>query len=96
VAIAWLGFDQPRSLGRNQTGGVVALPMWVSYMDKALRGVPEMPRTAPPGVVSVPVLSMHGEGKTAPEFFYREAVPPPEILQPPPQVAPPDTGPPPA
>jgi penicillin-binding protein 1A len=96
VAIAWLGFDQPRSLGRNQTGGVVALPMWVSYMEKALRGVPEMPRTAPPGVVSVPVLSMHGEGKTAPEFFYREAVPPPEILQPPPQVAPPDTGPPPA
>jgi penicillin-binding protein 1A len=97
VAIAWLGFDQPRTLGKNQTGGVVALPMWVSYMEKTLQGVPEMPRTAPPGVVSVPVLGMHGEGKTAPEFFYREAVPPPEVLQPPPaQVAPPDTGAPPA
>ncbi len=98
VAIAWLGFDQPKTLGRNQTGGVVALPMWIDYMAKALKEIPEMPRTAPPGVVSVPVLSMHGEGRVTPEFFYREAVPPPDVLQPapPPQVAPPDTGPPPA
>jgi penicillin-binding protein 1A len=98
VAIAWLGFDQPRTLGRNQTGGVVALPMWVDYMGKALKDSPEMPRTIPPGVVSVPVLSMHGEGKVSQEFFYREAVPPPDVLQPPPppQVGPPDTGPPPA
>jgi len=96
VAIAWMGFDQPRTLGKNQTGGVVALPIWVGYMDKALKDVPEMPRTAPPGVVSVPVMGMQGEGRLLPEFFYREAVPPPEVLQPPPQVAPPDTGPPPA
>jgi len=95
AAIAWLGFDQPRSLGKNQTGGVVALPMWISYMEKALKGVPEMPRSVPPGVVSVPVLSMRGDGTVTPEFFYREAVPPPDVLQPPPQVAPPDTGPPP-
>jgi hypothetical protein len=50
------------------------------------------------GVVSVPVLGVLGEGKLAPEFFYQEAVPPPEVLQPivpfaPP--APPDSGPPP-
>ena len=96
VAIAWMGFDQPRSLGKNQTGGVIALPIWVGYMEKALRGVPEMPRSPPPGVVSVPVMGMQGEGRLLPEFFYREAVPPPEVLQPPPQIAPPDTGPPPA
>ncbi len=96
VAIAWMGFDQPRTLGKNQTGGVVALPIWVGYMEKALKDVPEMPRSAPPGVVSVPVMGMQGEGRLLPEYFYREAVPPPEVLQPPPQVAPPDTGPPPA
>src|SRR5207253_9123261 len=42
VAISWIGFDQPKTLGRNQTGGVVALPIWVSYMEKALKDVPEM------------------------------------------------------
>jgi penicillin-binding protein 1A len=98
VGIAWMGFDQPKSLGRNQTGSVVALPIWIGYMDKALKDIPEAPRTVPVGVVSVPVLGVLGEGKLAPEFFYQEAVPPPEVLQPivpfaPP--APPDSGPPP-
>jgi penicillin-binding protein 1A len=98
VGIAWIGFDQPKSLGRNQTGGVVALPIWIGYMDKALKDIPEAPRSVPVGVVSVPVMGVLGEGKLAPEFFYQEAVPPPEVLQPivpfaPP--APPDSGPPP-
>jgi penicillin-binding protein 1A len=100
VGIAWMGFDQPKSLGRNQTGGVVALPMWIGYMEKALKDIPEAPRSVPPGIVSVPVMGVLGEGRLAPEFFYREAVPPPEVLQPiaPPleiPIGPPDTGPPP-
>jgi penicillin-binding protein 1A len=100
VGIAWMGFDQPRTLGKNQTGGVVALPMWLGYMEKALKEIPEAPRSTPPGVVSVPVMGVLGEGRLAPEYFYREAVPPPEVLQPiapplaPPVVGPPDTGPP--
>jgi penicillin-binding protein 1A len=85
VGVAWVGFDQPRSLGKNQTGGLVALPIWLGYMEKALKEVPEMSRAAPPGVVSVPVMSMTQEGKQVPEFFYREAIPPPEVLQPPPR-----------
>jgi penicillin-binding protein 1A len=98
VGIAWMGFDQPKSLGKNQTGGVVALPIWLGYMEKMLKEIPEAPRSVPPGVVSVPVMGMHGEGRLAPEYFYREAVPPPEVLQPPPPIpAPlPDAGPPPA
>jgi penicillin-binding protein 1A len=99
VGISWMGFDQPRSLGKNQTGGVVALPIWIGYMEKALKEIPEAPRNVPPGIVSVPVMGMLGEGRLAPEFFYREAVPPPEVLQPvmppqPPPAGPPDTGPP--
>src|SRR3989454_7677067 len=101
VGIAWMGFDQPKSLGKNQTGSVVALPIWIGYMEKALKEIPEVPRSVPPGIVSVPVMGVLGEGRLAPEFFYREAVPPPEVLQPiapnpPPQVVPPDAGPPPA
>jgi penicillin-binding protein 1A len=82
VGIAWMGFDQPKSLGRNQTGAAVALPIWIGYMDKALKDIPEAPRTVPVGVVSVPVMGVLGEGRLAPEYFYQEAVPPPEVLQP--------------
>ena len=91
VAIAWMGFDQPKTLGKNQTGGVVALPMWLGYMERMLKQVPAMPREPPPGVISVPVMGVQGEGQLAPEYFYREAVPPPEVLQPlPPTFMPPD------
>jgi penicillin-binding protein 1A len=90
VGIAWMGFDQPKSLGRNQTGAAVALPIWIGYMEKALKEIPEAPRTVPVGVVSVPVMGVLGEGRLAPEYFYQEAVPPPEVLQPiVPMLAPP-------
>jgi penicillin-binding protein 1A len=91
VAIAWVGFDQPRTLGRNQTGGVVALPIWVGYMEKALRDAPEASRNVPDGVVMVPTSPyppLPNDTRLIPEFFYREAIPPPEVLQPPRPVAP--------
>jgi penicillin-binding protein 1A len=86
VGIAWVGFDQPKTLGKNQTGGVVALPIWLSYMERVLKDVPEMPREMPPGIVVMPTgpyPNAAGENRVMPEFFYREAVPPPEVLQPP-------------
>ena len=89
VGIAWVGFDQPRTLGKNQTGGVVALPIWVGYMEQVLKDVPEMPREMPPGIVVLPTgpyPSLSGETKLVPEFFYKEAVPPPEVLRPPPVI----------
>ena len=82
VGIAWMGFDQPKSLGRNQTGAAAALPIWIGYMEKALKQIPEAPRSVPPGIVSLPVMGALGEPRMTPEFFYREAVPPPEVLQP--------------
>jgi penicillin-binding protein 1A len=91
VAIAWVGFDQPKTLGRNQTGGVVALPIWVSYMEKVLADIPEGTRNVPEGVVMVPTgpyPPLPGDNRLVPEFFYREAIPPPEVLQPPRPVAP--------
>ena len=51
AAVAWIGFDKPKSLGDRETGGGLALPIWINFMSVALRGVPELPRTPPPGVV---------------------------------------------
>ncbi len=50
VAIAWIGFDKPESLGDKETGGGLALPMWISYMGVALKGVPQEAREVPDGV----------------------------------------------
>ncbi|ENV31713.1 hypothetical protein F960_04078 [Acinetobacter gerneri DSM 14967 = CIP 107464 = MTCC 9824] len=38
VAIAWVGFDQPTTLGRREFGGVAALPIWTNFMGKSLQG----------------------------------------------------------
>jgi len=78
VAIAWLGFDQPKTLGKNQTGGRVALPIWIDYMGQILKGVPEVPRTVPEGVVSARTDANPAappEARGVPEYFYREFAP---------------------
>ena len=51
VAAAWVGFDQERSLGDREEGGRTALPMWVGFMEEALRDRPEHRLPEPPGVV---------------------------------------------
>jgi penicillin-binding protein 1A len=51
VAVAWIGFDRPRSLGDRETGGGLALPVWTSFMATALNGKPEQTRLVPAGVV---------------------------------------------
>lgn len=49
---AWIGFDQPRKLGDKETGGVAALPIWIGYMNRALKDVPVSLPEAPEGLVS--------------------------------------------
>ncbi len=53
VAGVWVGFDQPRSLGRRETGASVALPIWKAFVAKALEGRPPVPFRTPPGVLLV-------------------------------------------
>jgi penicillin-binding protein 1A len=53
VAVAWMGYDKPRSLGGKEFGGTVALPIWIDYMRVALRGKPEAQRPIPDGIVQV-------------------------------------------
>lgn len=53
VGITWIGYDQPRKLGSGETGGAAALPIWINFMEKALRGVPEQVFEAPPGLAQI-------------------------------------------
>ena len=53
VAITWIGYDTPRNLGSRETGGGLSLPVWISFMSQALKGVPVSQPTVPPGVVNV-------------------------------------------
>ena len=51
VAVAWMGYDEPRSLGGREFGSTLALPAWIDYMRVALAQVPERAPVAPEGVV---------------------------------------------
>ncbi|MCB4361595.1 penicillin-binding protein 1A [Quatrionicoccus australiensis] len=50
VAVAWMGFDQPKSLGGREFGATLALPIWIDYMRQALAGKPLSERAPPAGV----------------------------------------------
>ncbi|WP_395006508.1 penicillin-binding protein 1A [Undibacterium sp.] len=64
VGVAWMGYDQPRNLGNRETGGGLALPIWIGYMQRALRDVPIMERKVPNGIIQA-------EG----DYFYVENPP---------------------
>ncbi|MFN3376299.1 MAG: penicillin-binding protein 1A [Burkholderiaceae bacterium] len=53
VAVTWIGYDTPRNLGSRETGGGLSLPVWISFMEKALKGVPVMEQPVPEGVVNI-------------------------------------------
>lgn len=53
VAAVWFGFDRPKSLGEKETGGGLALPIWINFMRSAMRSEPVEVRTMPEGVIKV-------------------------------------------
>lgn len=53
VAVVWIGYDQPKKLGSRETGGGLALPVWIDYAAVALKGVPPAPLEPPRGVIQV-------------------------------------------
>ncbi len=50
VAVSWMGYDQPRSLGGREFGATLALPIWIDYMRQALSGKPINERKPPSGI----------------------------------------------
>jgi len=51
VAVAWMGYDEPRSLGGREFGATLALPIWIDYMKVAMAKRPEQLRSEPEGLV---------------------------------------------
>jgi len=61
AAVTWIGYDTPKNLGSRETGGGLALPVWIGFMQKALANVPITEISAPEGVV-----------KEGADWFYNE------------------------
>src|SRR5574343_463971 len=70
---AWIGFDQPRKLGDKETGGVAALPIWIGYMNRALKDVPMQTPSMPEGLIAI------GEGRDRNYIYAENANRPPPI-----------------
>ena len=51
AAVTWIGYDTPRKLGDRETGGGLSLPVWISFMETALKSVPVMEPEPPEGIV---------------------------------------------
>jgi penicillin-binding protein 1A len=51
VAVAWMGYDEPKSLGGREFGATLAMPIWIDYMRVALAKRPELERAVPEGVM---------------------------------------------
>lgn len=82
VAVVWMGYDKPQSLGGSETGGSAALPIWIKYMSLALRGVADNYINPPDGVASIRINlktgnRAHEDESGFYEYFYQE-YPPPE------------------
>jgi len=60
VVTAWVGFDAQTTLGKRETGGRAALPMWISYMGKALKGKPQHSLAQPDAMVTIKIDPVTG------------------------------------
>ncbi|MFZ3155415.1 penicillin-binding protein 1A [Pseudomonas sp.] len=83
ITTVWAGFDQPESLGRNEYGGTVALPIWMSYMAAALKDKPSHLLAEPKGLLTLRIDPHSGRAATPDtpdayfELFKSEDSPPP-------------------
>ena len=83
ITTVWAGFDQPESLGRNEYGGTVALPIWMSYMAAALKDKPSHVLPEPEGLLTLRIDPHSGRAATPDtqdayfELFKSEDSPPP-------------------
>ena len=86
VTTTWVGFDLLEPLGRRETGGAAALPMWIKYMGKALEETPELFLEEPDGLVTVRIdpetglLVGAGNPDAMFETFRTEFVPTGDVL----------------
>jgi penicillin-binding protein 1A len=53
AAVVWIGYDSPRKLGDRETGGGLSLPVWIRYMETALRNLPISEPTPAEGLMQL-------------------------------------------
>jgi len=78
VGVSWIGFDQPKTLGTDETGARAALPIWIAQMAKVLKGTPEAVLPMPNGIIAVPINAESGlrdESGGLTEYFFAEFPP---------------------
>ena len=76
VGIAWMGFDQPKRLGNGETGGRAALPIWIDFMQTALKNVPEAQLPQPEGMARVESRDPATDAVIY-DYVYKESIPEP-------------------
>ena len=87
---AWIGFDQPKKLGNSETGGAAALPIWIGYMNRALKDVPMQTPAQPEGLISIGsgrernlIYSENAAKERPPEEDEEMPIPKPDLSSPP-------------
>ena len=68
VAVAWMGYDDPKSLGGREFGATLAMPIWIDYMRVALAKRPPEERPTPEGVMRAGEDWIYSEYADAGEF----------------------------
>ena len=80
-ATVWVGYDQEQPLGEGEEGSSVAVPIWLRLMREGLRGVPDLPRPVPDGLVTARVdahtglLALPGDANAITEYFLAGKLP---------------------
>lgn len=78
TTVVWVGFDQPKTLGRREYGGTLALPIWIDYMSVALKDKPMHTQTKPTGIIQLKIdadtgrLASDNSRRTFNELFKKE------------------------
>jgi len=78
VAVTWIGYDNPRSLGEKETGGGAALPIWIDYMGAILKDVPGIEYSIPEHIVTARINEngLRDPDGSRVDYFYEENLPP--------------------
>jgi penicillin-binding protein 1A len=77
VAITWIGYDTPRSLGEKETGGGAALPIWIDYMGAILKDTPGIEYSIPDHIVTARINEngLRDPNGSRVDYFYEENLP---------------------
>ena len=84
VAVVWIGYDNPRKLGDRETGGGLALPVWIELMQHALKNVPVQEPQPPEGVVAADghwVFEEYGGGRGVTSVGLEDKLPEPPTAE---------------